>query len=67
LSDSKKLTEKIENNEVEVSIKYNDIFQAIHYLTQKDLQEIVLKKIFIICFNPINYELCPENLRDTSR
>ncbi len=40
LSDYKELKERIEQIETETNIKFNDIYQAINYLLQKDKQEI---------------------------
>lgn len=44
LSDYKELKEKIEKIETEMNIKFQDIYQAINYLLQKDHQEIEQKE-----------------------
>lgn len=44
LSNYKELKEKIEKIETEMNVKFQDIYQAINYLLQKDHQEIEQKE-----------------------
>jgi hypothetical protein len=50
LSDYKELKEKIEKIETEMNVKFQDIYQAINYLMQKDHQGIEQKERKRIAF-----------------